>query len=198
MRVLLRIGGVNVERHPDGRVTWIGEMTIDADGSPRAYGPTGTKPLDYLGNAGRPGNWWGVVTDSYGNPVKQGREDPYPGYFVSTTAYQRQEFKRTDPRRYLDSEKIPFIVVPGPLIYAVPEVVLGCKAEVIDRIGGRTVEALVGDIGPSKHLGEASIFVADSMGIRSDPKTGGSSDRSRWIYTIWPGVAARGFVLQPS
>jgi len=37
------------------------EMTIDADGAYRAYNQNNTG-LDYLANAGHPGNWWALVT----------------------------------------------------------------------------------------------------------------------------------------
>lgn len=173
-------------------------MTIDADGSPRAYGPRGTEPLDYLGNAGHPGNWWGLATDGHGKPFVQGTGDPCPGYYVSTTAYQRQAFGARNPRRYLDSETVPFIVVPLALCQAVGPVVLGCRATVTYR--EKTVEAMVGDIGPATHLGEASIAVAKALGINADPKTGGSANIA-FEYTIYPGQPARirgeEFPLQP-
>lgn len=36
-------------------------------------------------NAGRPDNWWGIVT-RHGEPVIQGANDPAPGCYVSTTS----------------------------------------------------------------------------------------------------------------
>jgi hypothetical protein len=54
-------------------------MSIDADGSPHAYHKDNTKALDYLANAGKPGNWWALATDngkSDGNPLVQSAEDP--------------------------------------------------------------------------------------------------------------------------
>ncbi len=67
-------------------------MAIDADGAngqtggvpvyaPKGYTPA---PLDFLANAGGPGNWFGVVTDtnaSDGRPVKQKDGDPAPGAY---------------------------------------------------------------------------------------------------------------------
>ena len=47
-------------------------LSVDADGAPNAYGPHGVPDtLDNLGNAGHPGNWWGVVTDARGQPIVQ-------------------------------------------------------------------------------------------------------------------------------
>jgi hypothetical protein len=53
----------------------------------------------------------------------------------------------------------------------------------------------VGDSGPNNHLGEASMATAEGLGIPNDPKHGGSDDR-RFLYELWPGIAAPGFTLQ--
>jgi hypothetical protein len=202
--ILLKIGGkpVFIEHDDDGmeHVWWTGEFTVDADGSPRAYAPSGYgAPLDYLGNAGYPGNWWGVATDnqqSSGNPVVQGGKDPWPGYYVSTTAYVVSGYYYTDPRHYLDSEKIYFSVVPGNVRKATAGICKGCKARIKDNQTGKVLDCVIGDIGPTDHMGEASIAVAEFFGIDSNPKNGGSSNETRWLYEMWPGVAAKGFVLQ--
>jgi hypothetical protein len=111
--VLMKIGGVPVYLDPDGSVHFVGEFTIDCDGCPMAYGPDGClpEPYDYLANAGYPGNWWGIVTDEYGNPYEQKESDlreraPYPGLYVSTTAYVNPGYGKYDVRRYVDSEKV--------------------------------------------------------------------------------------------
>jgi Fungal chitosanase of glycosyl hydrolase group 75 len=197
--VLLTIQGKPVFIDHGEHVWWNGEMTIDADGSPRAYGPEGTDPLDYLGNAGYPGNWWGIATYSNepdGEPVIQGKNDPCPGYYVSTTAYLVAGYKHTDPRRYLNSETICFAVIPGNVRKATVGICKGCKARITDKNKGKVLNCVIGDIGPSDHMGEASIAVAKFFGINPDPKKGGSSDTTRWQYECWPGVAAEGYTLQ--
>jgi hypothetical protein len=198
--VLLKIGGEPVYiEHAGEHVWWTGEMTIDADGSPRAYGPSGTEPLDYLGNAGYPGNWWGIATDtqqSDGNPIIQGGRDPWPGYYVSTTAYVVPGYYYSDPRHYLDSEKICFSVIPGNVRKATVGICKGCKARITDNNTGKVLECVIGDIGPSDHMGEASMAAAEFFGIDPNPKNGGSSDESRFKYECWPGIAAEGYVLQ--
>jgi hypothetical protein len=124
-KVLLCIGGAPVYVEEDESVSWVGEMTIDADGSPRAYGPEGCspEPLDYLANAGYEGNWWGIVTDVYGQPFVQKVGDPlvwpYPGLYLSITDYLVPNFGKYDARHYLDSEHVLFIVVPGEVRMAV-------------------------------------------------------------------------------
>lgn len=197
-KTLFTVLGDPVHLHDDGKVSFTGEMTINGDGSPRNYAPVGFgKPLDYLANAGSPGNWWGIATDSSGKPFIQGKDDPYPGYYVSTTALKIPGYKHGDTRREVDSEKVPFIVVPRQLVPAVRPVVLGCKARVTDTKTGAYVDGVVADIGPRTHLGEASIAAAKALGVSSDPKKGGSSQK-RFLYELWPGVAAEGFKLQPS
>ncbi len=91
-------------------------MAIDADGAPNAYHPIPGRGLDHLANAGHPGNWYVVVTDTgHRNckPVVQGPRDPAPGFYVSPTVLQDRPHARTDPRRYVDSASIPYISLPG-------------------------------------------------------------------------------------
>jgi hypothetical protein len=200
--VLLKIGGVPVYQDGDGSVHWVGEMTIDADGSPRAYGPEGCspKPLDYLANAGYPGNWWGIVTDGYGEPYEQELGDParwpWPGLYLSTTAYVVPNYGKYDARHYVDSEHVAFMVVPGNVRMSVPPKFMGCRAQITDLASGKVLDCVCADVGPSNHLGEASMAAAKFFGLDPNPKSGGSSDRERWQYRCWPGVEAKGYVLQ--
>jgi len=198
-KVLFSVHGRPVTLNDDASVSFTGQLTIDADGSPRAYAPleSGLPALDYLGNAGYPGNWWGIATDSHGTPYIQGPKDIAPGYYVSTTSLKIKGFNNGDPRREVNSELVPFIVVPSPLIQAVKPVVLGCKAKVTDTKTGLYVACVVADVGPATHLGEASIATAKALNIPSNPKNGGC-EQYRFTYQLWPGVAADGFTLQPS
>src|SRR6185436_16558384 len=98
---------MNINQSNDA-IWWISGMNIDGDGAPNCYSPD-NKGLDYLANAGKPGNWYGIVTDSNGNPIIQGPNDPYPGFYVSPTALQDKSKNRTDPNRYVDSTKIRYI-----------------------------------------------------------------------------------------
>lgn len=187
MRELLRIDGVPVMiDDTDGSGQWVAGAMIDGDGCPRCYGPNG-KGLDDLRNAGSPGNWYGLVTDQHGNPVVQGPNDPEPGYYVSATAYQWPNESRTSPRRYVDSEKVPFIVVSPLIRKAFPGIVLGCRARA--TLDSRTVICVVADIGPHNRIGELSIAAAVALGIPSSPRNGGE-ERKIIQYDIWPGVAA--------
>jgi hypothetical protein len=184
----------------DNSVSYLGEFTIDADGSPRCYGPVGIKPtpLDNLANAGRPGNWWGIATHNdtpSGQPITQSDKDPYPGFFVSTTAYKVPGYFNGDTRRELNSEVIPFMVVPIRLVSSVRGIVVGCKGRITDNRTGIFVDVVVGDLGPNNHLGEGSIAAAAALKLPTSAKRGGSSVKM-FTWTCWPGIAAPGFVLQ--
>lgn len=62
--------------------TWFKSgMSIDADGSPKAYHPKNIG-LDDLKHAGNKGHWWALATKN-GKPVVQ-----KSGYYVSTTSLQ--------------------------------------------------------------------------------------------------------------
>ncbi|MFT3706282.1 MAG: peptidoglycan-binding protein [Archangium sp.] len=163
-------------------VAFKGGMTIDADGSPNAYNARNTG-LDALGNAGHPGNWWGLATKN-GQPVVQGPNDPSPGNYVSTTALTDNRFASSDPRHYVDSEKVPFIAVPPQ--FKDQGVKLGDLVAVRNERTGKTVFAVVADIGPRDHLGEGSIKLAQELGINSNARNGGAG--SGVSYVVFPGT----------
>jgi hypothetical protein len=191
-RILCTLGGVAVVQYRDGRVEFTADADIDADGSPHAYHQQSNKGLDALPNAGRPGNWWGIVTHNGrpdGQPVIQGPDDPAPGYYVSSTAYEWSSFPLTDPCRYVDSEKVPFIVVEGYIRRRAKGIVLGCRARVTNERTGLQVDAVVADLGPLNKLGELSIAAAKAIGIPSSPRTGGEPEHVI-TYELWPGEPA--------
>lgn len=184
--------------NPDGSyATPRAGMMIDADGangqsSLPVYAPAGMKALDFLANAGGPGNWYGVVTDSgkaNGRPVVQKKGDPAPGAYVSATSYEFPDFSRGDPFRYVDANSVPYIVLPGHWRAEAKGIVLGCRATVTDMKTGTVIEAGVLDFGPKSKLGEASIACARLCGIPCSPKNGGTADL-RFVYQFWPGVPA--------
>ena len=177
-------------------VTWDGSemkftagMACCSDGSPTSYGPN-NKGDDYTANAGHPGNWWGVVTDSKGNPIIQsGRkpEQPHKGYYVSCTAYFREDYPNFDVRKWLDARNILYVVVPSDIRSKVGPVVLGCRATV--ERDGKIIECVTGELGPKGELGEASQAVCRAFELRDNPRNGGSSS-PKFTYRIYPGVAA--------
>jgi hypothetical protein len=142
---------------------WTSDLMVDADGSPRAYGPGGTQPLDFLANAGSSGNWWGIYAPD-GEPHVQGDGDPYPGYYVSTVSLEDHTFPPQDPRHWTDSEKVPFFVLPsnpGPHLGAK----LGDLGYSFNLDNGQSSWWIFADSGPGFKLGEGSIKLHENLGL---------------------------------
>lgn len=167
-------------------LSWRSGLNVDDDGDPACYGPGGLGN-DFLANAGHPGQWWGVVTNAHGQPVVQGPNDPRPGYYISTTSYQRPGYAVDDPRRYIDGSKVPAVVIPGFLIRKVPGVVMGCRALVTNEETGKPCDAMVHDAGPDDKVGEGSPALAIALGFDGSPRHGGTEAK---IVTVrlFPGV----------
>lgn len=171
---------------PTLRVEFIADGDIDADGAFRAYHPNNTPGLDALSNAGHPGNWFGIETDRNGNPFIQGPSDPAPGFYVSGTAYEWPTFPKNNPRRFVDSETVPFIVVENYIRKRAQGTVLGCTARVTNIENRKSVDCVVADFGPLTKLGELSIAAAKAVGLDSNARHGGT-DKPILKYELWPG-----------
>jgi hypothetical protein len=157
-------------------------MAIDADGCPEAYHPD-NKGLDDLKHGGHPGNWWGVATDNEscdGNPLIQNASDPAPGYYVSTTSLINAGFSYRDPARYVDARRIPYFVLPEKLLGMIT---LGDVAWIFNMENKLNCFAIFADVGPD--VGEGSIYLAEKLGIHSDPRIGGVD--SGILYFIFNG-----------
>ena len=182
---LVRVNNVNVYYDSSAAVLlYESGLMIDADGSPFAYHPVSDSGSDALANAGRKGNWWGIVTDSKGNPVLQHANDPAPGFYVSTTSLQNKFYALIDPRRYVNSDSIPFFVLPSNkdiLRFAH----LGDIARVENKRNGKVSFAIFADVGPKDKIGEGSIYLANQLNINANPRKGGIEDSIH--YTIYIG-----------
>jgi hypothetical protein len=155
-------------------------MAIDADGAPNAYNADNTG-LDDLWNAGAPGHWEGIVQDKDGNPLVQGPDDPYPGFYVSCTTLADWTKRVNDPARFVDATKIPYIVLPGEMARTVGAWP-GDLAVVVNLRNGNYSYAIFADMGT---LGEGSIALANNLGIPSDARYGGTW--SGVLYLVFPG-----------
>lgn len=94
----------------------------------------------------------------------------------------------------LNADVDRYIVAPPQVCLAVPGVVLGCMAVVSYQ--GRVIEAVVGDVGPQRRIGEMSYACAMALRIPPSPVSGGVDSRAV-LYRIRPGVPAEGYALQP-
>jgi hypothetical protein len=206
------IEGCDIVEQDDKSVTFTAAARLDGDGAngqfgqPPCYAPASFagKTLDVLANAGGPGNWFGVVTDTGqadGTPVVQGPHDPCPGAFVSATALHLpgpdgKPLPDSSPLKYVDSATVPFVVVPGLVIQGVEGVVLGCRAVVTNTGNGKSVEAVVADRGPASKLGEISLACARAIGVpvneaAAHPANSGGTDAHVIHYQLFPGTAAK-------
>jgi hypothetical protein len=189
-----RVGQVSVHYDSSDPETlyWVSDLGIDADGSPRAYCPAGSGlvGLDVLANAGIPGAGYGVARDPDGNFAIQGASGPYPGCFISTTSLIDPSKIETDPRRYVDSEKVPFFVLPGtPSLGAR----LGQVGMLFRPETGDSSAAVYADVGPHNQIGEGSIALAENLGGKGrelSPIRGGLLDIACILFKesthTWP------------
>lgn len=172
---------VPVWQVPDSSVFFFEDgMTIDADGAPNAYKPDNTG-LDDLANAGFPGHWGALAVDHDGIPYIQGLDDPFPGYYVSTTSLSDRTKKPSDPTKYVDASKIPYIVLPHE-VAAQAGARLGDFAVVLNVRNGKTSNAIFADIGT---MGEGSVALAENLGLWSNAREGGT--RQGIFYLVFGG-----------
>jgi hypothetical protein len=160
----------------DAALWWEGHLEIDADGAPNAYGPLGTACLDYLANAGKDGDWYGIVTDTGkgdGKPLVQGPQDPCPGHYISTTALVNHALPESNPLRFVDSASVPYLSVPSDAEHG-QGVALGDVCLAYNRLTNKFAAGVVADIGPKGKYGEGSIAMAQKIGVKNvSPKNGG-------------------------
>jgi hypothetical protein len=110
------------------------------------------------------------------------KASPYPGYFLSATTLVDETAPTRDdgcrPGHYMDSEKIPFIVLPRG---GFGKVGIGDVAIVRMEADGRSrlVYAIVGDGGPAHRIGEGSIALNQLLLSKSGPAM-----NTRDVYAI--------------
>jgi hypothetical protein len=168
-------------------------MAVDADGAPKAYHHNDSVALDYLANAGRPGNWWALVTDTgtaHGQPIVQGAGDPAPGYYVAMTSLTNPGVSQDKPAHYIDASTIPFVVLPGGGRFkhftSLKPLKLGDVGVVYNRQNGQMCFVQFAETGPADKLGEASIALATALGINANPKNGGIGTKEV-VYVVFAG-----------
>ena len=171
-------------RLSDGSVVFMGRLRVDADGAPRAYNPDSAKGLDRLSSAGRPGDWWGVATntrdpegdpscDASGAPVTQGPHDPAPGYYVSMTTMT--DPAETDCRRqsaYVDAGAVSYVALPKEIAAFDYRHHAGALAVVFNTRAHKLAGAVFADEAPRSGMGEGSIALAKRLGYPADARGG--------------------------
>lgn len=179
-----RVNEALIRQLPTNVFFFTAGMTIDADGAPNAYHPDDIG-IDELANAGSPGHWNGVITDTQGNPLIQQDADPFPGFYISCTSLADKTKEFNDPRRYVDATKIPYVALPEEIAES-EGVQLGDFAFVVNLRNGKSSFAIYADIGT---VGEGSVALAERLGISPNARYGGES--SGVLYMFFPGSGNR-------
>jgi len=105
-------------------------------------------------------------------------------------AYQNQTAASDSNGDPLDAAALPYVVIPGKSTrfdYAAAGLAMGSVVAVI--YDGKVEYGVLGDVGPSSIIGEASYRMAELLGIDPDPATGGI-DRGV-AYIAFTGTAAK-------
>ena len=150
-------------------------MDVDVDGAPNAYGPPSKQTLDilsdahYLSRADK--EIVGYLTDEHNRPILQGPKDPFPGYYISQTAFTDiANQNERDPRRYVDARNINY-VVRGDVARR-RGVRVGDFVSVYSKRTRKSVFAIVGDTG-NPTGDEGSLHLLQDLGY---PFHDGKSD----------------------
>ncbi|MFE7842365.1 glycoside hydrolase family 75 protein [Streptomyces sp. NPDC057474] len=172
--------------HPQRPLQREGSVTA-ADLLARARGCVRVSEGLYSGDAGTPAVipvcgvdgavFWkaDMDIDCDGRPGPRCNRDSDPWFQPATS------FLQSDGR-YLNSEILPFVVVPAASRtwdYRVHGIRGGSVAAVIHE--DRVQYAVVGDTGPRNIIGEASYATAEALGIRPDPRSGGTDSGVTYI-----------------
>jgi hypothetical protein len=163
-------------------------MTVDVDGAPNAYGPPGKPALDSPINAHNLERLdqpiVGYLLDKKHHPVLQGPNDPFPGYYISQTAFSDpNNDNERDPRGYVDARYINYVVLGN---YARRHgVKVGDFVAVYSRRTHRAVFAIVGDAGnPSGD--EGSLHLLQDLGYPFHDGISDSVERPEIVIRYYP------------
>jgi hypothetical protein len=163
-------------------------MDVDVDGAPNAYGPPGKPTLDtpldahYLNRKDQP--IVGYLLDSRHRPVVQGPNDPFPGYYVSQTAFMDPaNDNERDPRAYVDARKINYVVRGD---YAQKRgVQVGDFVAVYSRRTHKAVFAIIGDTG-NPTGDEGSLHLLQDLGYPFHNGIDDSVTRPEIVIRFYP------------
>jgi hypothetical protein len=141
-------------------------MDVDVDGAPNAYGPPGKPALDIPIDAhyleGDNQEIVGYILDDKQHPILQGPNDPFPGYYISQTAFSDDANpNERDPHAYVDARNINYVVRGDEAEQHGAQV--GDFVAVYSKHTHRAVFGLVGDTGnPSGD--EGSLHLLQDLG----------------------------------
>ena len=163
-------------------------MDVDVDGAPNAYGPPGKPTLDilinahYLGQAHR--EIVGYLLDDQQHPILQGPKDPFPGYYISQTAFADvANHNERDPRGYVDARKINYVVRGNEA--GRRGVKVGDFVAVYSKKTHKAVFAIVGDTG-NPTGDEGSLHLLQELGYPFHDGISDSVTRPEIVIRFYP------------
>ncbi|WP_269865173.1 LysM peptidoglycan-binding domain-containing protein [Paenibacillus caseinilyticus] len=162
-------------------IFFVSKLAVTGAGAHKTYHQNSSAALDFLSTAGIEGYWWGLATDESGTPLKQGKQDPAEGYYISKTALNNCKLPSSDPHRYLDALVIPYIALPA---FHMLGAKLGDFCVVINTKNKEWSYAILGDVWPGDSVGIGSIALAEKLKMNPSPKSGGVEDGI--LYIIFP------------
>lgn len=125
----------------------------------------------------------GMSIDCDGQPGSICNQTTDP-YFQPQTAWNQSDGKP------LKADSLPFVVIPLPSdIWNYSDSGIKGGTLVVMTYKERYVFGVVGDLGPSDRIGEASYAAAKALGINPNPKSGGVG--SGVTYVVFPGVSVK-------
>jgi hypothetical protein len=163
-------------------------MDVDVDGAPNAYGPPGKPTLDFLMNAHylERGDQAivGYLLDDKRQPILQGPNDPFPGYYISQTAFADvANHNERDPRRYVDARNINYVVRGDDARRQ--GVKVGDFVAVYSKRTQKAVFAIVGDTGnPTGE--EGSLHLLQELGYPFHDGKSESVTRPEIVIRFYP------------
>ena len=170
-------------------------MDVDVDGAPNAYGPPGSKALDSLNHAHyrgwKDGEIVGYLTeeDHPNVPVRQGPHDPFPGLYISQTAFTDvRRRNENDVFRYVDATRVNYVVLGDEARRRGAK--LGDFVAVYSRATRRSVFGIVGDDGnPSGN--EGSLHLMQALGYPFRDGRHDAVERAEVVIRFFPGSNGR-------
>lgn len=187
LSVAVAAHGQNGKQHPSFEIQ-THRMDVDVDGAPNAYGPPGKQTLDILQNAHYLNRddkeIVGYLIDQQNRPIPQGLSDPFPGYYISQTAFADIENQNErDPRRYVDARNINY-VVRGDVARR-RGVRVGDFVSVYSKRTRRGVFAIVGDTG-NPTGDEGSLHLLQDLGYPFHDGKNDAVERPEIVIRFYP------------
>ncbi len=174
----------------DLRIWFTADLDVDVDGTKKAYRLDNSRALgaldDIRNSAGWPrGAWSNVLVPDPHDPSRPLVDED--GFCISKTSYQRYDFERTDRRRYVDAETVPYAVPPGIVRQKCRGVLLGCQARITHVPTKRSIDCVTADVSGNS-IGEASLAAARFFNPKLSARVG--DDQPNYLYEFWPNTPA--------